>query len=200
VLWTSFGNLKVWFSQWEFTATSLGFGRLKKRDGTDDHLEEGSVMFFTGQKKRILNLDETDGSLDNTKGKRGGRLPLVFYAKDIAGGSPAASKSSYTPTLICGSNADGEATPPRFQLKSTAQSKTRTCFSIEFIARCKDVWETFGHNKRTLLPCTFGSNEKAGTNSVELEKCFKGSMLPLCPDIENVPGKRVIAKVDSSPG
>jgi len=37
VLWTSFGNLKVWFSQWEFAVTSLGFGRLKKPDGTEDH-------------------------------------------------------------------------------------------------------------------------------------------------------------------
>ena len=125
---------------------------------------------------------------------------MVFYSKDIAGGSTAASKSSYTPTIICGSNADGEALPPHFQLKSTAQSTTRTCFSIEFIARCKDVWGTFGHNKRTLLPCTFGLNEKAGMNSVELEKYFKGSILPLYPDIEDVPGKRVIAKVDSGPG
>ena len=107
----------------------------------------------------------------------------------IAGGSTAASKSSYTPTIICGSNADGEALPPHFQLKSTAQSTTRTRFSIEFVARCKDVWGTFAHNKRTLFPCTFGLNEKAGMNSVELEKYFKGSILPLYPDIEDVPGK-----------
>ena len=61
VLWTSHGNLKVWFDQWEHTAISLGFGRLKLPD--EDHLEEGSVIFFQGQKKRIVNLDETDGHL-----------------------------------------------------------------------------------------------------------------------------------------
>ena len=200
ILWTSYGNLNVWFTQWEHTVISLGFGRLKEPDGSEDDLEEGSVIFFEGQKKRILNLDETDGSLDNTKGKRGGRPPLVFYAKDISGGSTAASKSSYTPTIICGSNAAGEAIPPHFQLKSTAQSSARSCFSIEFIARCKDVWGTFGHSRRTLLPCTFGLNEKAGMNSVELDKYFKNSILPLYPDIEDIPGKRVIAKLDSGPG
>ena len=73
ILWTSYGNLKVWFAQWEHTVTSLGFGRLKLTDGSEDHLEEGAVVFYAGQKKRILNLDETDGSLDNAKGKRGGR-------------------------------------------------------------------------------------------------------------------------------
>lgn len=200
VLWTSYGNLKVWFAQWEHTVISLGFGRKKKTDGSEDDLEEGSVIFFDGQKKRILNLDEMDGSLDNTKGKRGGRPALVFYAKDISGGSTAASKSSYTPRIICGSNADGEAIPPHFQLKSTAQSTANTRFSIEFIARCKDVWGTFGHTRPTLLPCTFGLNEKAGMNGVELDKYFKGSILPLYPDIEDVTLKRVIAKVDSGPG
>jgi len=200
ILWTTYGNLKAWFTQWEHTVVSLGFGRLKMLDGTEDHLEEGSIIFFEGQKKRILNLDETDGSLDNTTGKRGGRPPLVFYAHDATGGSTAASKSSYSPTIICGSNAEGEAIPPHFQLKTLATSTGRERFSVEFIARCKDIWGVFGHKRRTLLPCTFGLNDKAGMNSVELDKYFKGSILPLYPDIEDVPLKRVIVKVDSGPG
>jgi len=200
ILWTSYANLKAWYDQWEHQLIALGFGRLKLTDGTEDHLEEGTVVFFDGQKKRILNLDETDGSLDNTKGKRGGRPPIVFYGKAISGGSTAASKSSYTPTITCGSNADGEAMPPHFQLKSTATASQRERLSLEFIARCKDVWGTFGNNVRKLLPCTYGLNEKAGMNSVELDKYFKGSILPLYPDIEDVPRKRVIAKLDSGPG
>ena len=71
---------------------SLGFGRLKLSAGSKDGLEEGSIIFHGGQKERIVNLDETDGNLDNTKGKRGGQPPLVFYGKDIAGSSTAASK------------------------------------------------------------------------------------------------------------
>jgi len=61
VLWTPCGNLKVWFDQWEHTATSLGFGRLKLPD--EDHLEDASVIFFPGQKKRIVNLDKTIGCI-----------------------------------------------------------------------------------------------------------------------------------------
>jgi len=118
VLWTSYGNLKAWFDQWEHTLISLGFGRLKALDGSEDDLEAGSVMFFDDQKKRIVNLDETDGSLDNTKGKRGGRPPLVFCGKDMAGGSTAASKTSYTPTIICGSNAEGGAFLHTFNLRA----------------------------------------------------------------------------------
>jgi len=200
ILWTSYANLKAWYDQWEHQVIDLGFGRLKLTDGTEDDLEEGTVVFFDGQKKRIVNLDETDGSLDNTKGKRGGRPPLVFYATDMFGGLTAASKSSYTLTIICGSNADGEALPPHFQLKSTAMASKRERFSVEFIARCKDVWGVFGHKKRTLLSCTFGLNEKASMNSVELDKYFKCAMLPLYPDIEDIPLKRVIVKLDSGPG
>jgi len=38
VLWTSYGNLKAWFDQWEHTLISLGFGRLKALDGREDDL------------------------------------------------------------------------------------------------------------------------------------------------------------------
>jgi len=126
---------------------------------------------------------------------------LWFYGVGMTSGSTAASKLGYSPTIICGSNAEGEAIPPYFQLKTLATSSKRERFSIEFIAKCKDDWGTFGRKKPTLLPCTFGLNNKAGMNSVELDKYFKGSMLPLYPNIEDVPPlKRVIAKLDSGPG
>ena len=41
--------------------------------------------------------------------------------------------------------------------------------------------------------------KRAGMNSVELEKHFNASILPLDPDIEDMPLKRVIAKLDSGP-
>jgi len=157
---------------------------LNLSDGSEDHLEEGAVVLYYDQKKRIVNFDETDGSLDNTQCKGGGgRPPLVFYARDMTGGATAASKSGYSPTIICGSDAEGEAIPPHSQLKTLAKSSHRECFSVEFIARCKDVCGVFGHKRRTLLPCTFGLKDKAGMNSIELDKYFKGSILPLCPNI-----------------
>jgi len=47
------------------------------------------------RKESSIRLDETDGSLDNTKGKRGGQPPMVFYGKDMTGGATAASKSEW---------------------------------------------------------------------------------------------------------
>jgi len=43
-------------------------------------------------------------------------------------------------------------------------------------------------------------NEKAGMNTVKLEKCFIKEILPLYPDVEDVAKKRVMIKVDSAPG
>ena len=43
-------------------------------------------------------------------------------------------------------------------------------------------------------------NEKGGMNSVELQKYIDKAILPLYPDIADVPTKRVICKVDSGPG
>jgi hypothetical protein len=44
-------------------------------------------------------------------------------------------------------------------------------------------------------------NERAGMNAVELDnKYIMNSILPLYPDIQDYPGKRVLLKLDSGPG
>ena len=80
--WTTYTNLNMWFNTWEEVLIELGFAGLK-REGEDF---EGSVVFFDEQKDIIIKLDETDGALDNTCGKRGGRPSFVFYLEDISGG------------------------------------------------------------------------------------------------------------------
>ena len=81
--WNTYMNLNMWFNKWEGVLIELGFARLK-REGEDC---EGSVVFFDGQKDRIINLDETDGALDNTCGQIGGRPSFVFYSEEISGGA-----------------------------------------------------------------------------------------------------------------
>jgi len=51
-----------------------------------------------------------------------------------------------------------------------------------------------------VLPTTFGLNEKGGMNALELDKHIKKAILPLHPDVADMPGKRVLLKVDSGPG
>jgi hypothetical protein len=117
VQWTTHYNLDVWFSTFKETLIDLGFGRKKEPEETT----EGEVVFFEGQCNRIINFDETDGSIDDTTGHRGGRPPIVFVAQDVSGGATAVNKSGYSSTIICGSTAAGEPLPPHFQLKISRQ-------------------------------------------------------------------------------
>jgi hypothetical protein len=196
VQWTTAYNLDAWFTTWKDLLIDLEFGR-KKEPGDK---VEGEVVFFDRQLHRIGNIDETDGSIDDTTGQRGGRPPMTFFAPDVAGGATAVNKSGYSSTIICGSNAAGQPFPPHFQLKSLAENAENQRLSIEWGANTKDMWAQFGRPHKRLFPCTFGMNEKAGMNAEELHKYLSNSILPLYPDIEDRPGKRVILKLDSGPG
>ena len=61
-------NLDAWYTTWKEMLVNLGFGceRLPNEKG------DGEVVFFPGQLRCIGNVDETDGSLDDTTGQRGG--------------------------------------------------------------------------------------------------------------------------------
>lgn len=197
IMWTTAYNLDVWFSTWKDTLIDLGFAREKE---ASDRNVEGELVFLSGQLQRIGNVDETDGSIDDTSGQRGGRPPMTFFAPDVSGGATAVNKSSYSTTIICGSTAAGEPYPPHFQLKTAAQTDEGQRLSVDWFANCKSVLAQHGFDTRRELPCTFGMNDKGGMNSVEFEKYIRGSILPLYPDIADTPGKRVIMKVDSGPG
>lgn len=200
LLWTTSYNLEVWFKTFKATMIDLGFARPLTDEEEEDGLIEGSLFFFDGMKDRIGNLDETDGSLDDTTGQRGGRPPMTFYSPEIRGGATAANKTGYSATVICGSTAAGDPFPPHFQLKTTAQTDAGQRLSVDWFVHTKNVVGKWGFRTRTTRPCTFGMNEKAGMNAVELEKYLKNSILPLYPDIQDFPGKRVVLKVDSGPG
>ena len=47
---------------------------------------------------------------------------------------------------------------------------------------------------------TVGMNKKGGVDEVEFRQCFLNSIEALFPDLDDVNGKRVMAKVDSGPG
>jgi len=197
VEWTTHYNLNLWFSTWKETLIELGFAREKTEEDTN---VEGEVVFLPGQKERILNVDETDGTLDDTKNQMGGRPPIVFTAPDVAGGSTSANKCGYKTTVICGSTAAGEPIPPHFQLKTDAKTNEGQRVSVEWFRYCPHIRGKFGHPQSKLFPVTFGMNEKGGMNAVELQKYMDVAIFPLFPDISDMPGKRVLMKVDSGPG
>ncbi len=43
-------------------------------------------------------------------------------------------------------------------------------------------------------------NEKGGMNDKEFERYINNTIIPLFPDMEDTPGKRILLKVDSGPG
>lgn len=197
VLWTTAYNLNVWFSTFKDLCVDLGFAREK---GPNEVNVEGELVFPPEQLRRILNVDETEGSIDDTTGKRGGRPSMTFHAPGVSGGATSVNKSGYSTTIICGSNAAGEPVPPHFQLKTLSQTNDRERISVDWFSYSKEVVAQFGHAAPKSFPCTFGMNERAGMNEVELEKYITNSILPLYPDIADSPGRRVILKVDSGPG
>ena len=58
----------------------------------------------------------------------------IFLSVDH--GLAAGTKSSYSPTIICGSNVKGDAIPPHFQRKTTAQSAEAQRINLDFVANC----------------------------------------------------------------
>jgi len=184
VEWTTHFNLNLWFDTWKTTLIELGFAREKT---VLDVEVEGELVFLPGQKERIVNVDETDGTLDDTSGQAGGRPPIVFTAPKVPSGSTSVNKSSYKTTLIFGSTAAGEPIPPHFQFKTAAKTNEGQRMSIDWFGLCPHVRGKFGHDAPKDFPVTFGMNEKGGMNSVELQKYMKTAMFPLCPDIADTP-------------
>jgi hypothetical protein len=90
--------------------------------------------------------------------------------------------------------------PPTLPIEVNGTNATGQRLSIQFIGNCKCVKGKFGYERERTLDCTFGMNEKACMNSKELHKCFLKAVLPLYPDIQDIPRKQVICKVDSGPG
>ncbi len=58
----------------------------------------------------------------------------------------------------------------------------------------------FGSSNTKQWPVTFGMNSKGGMDDDEYKKFILGSIIPLFPDFKDIPGKRVMIKVDSGPG
>lgn len=195
--WTTSFNSGVWFDTWKHSLIGLGFARVKGDTDTD---ASGEVVLFENQSFRIVNLDETDGSLDDTSGQRGGRPPMVFTRPDMPGGCTSVNKSGYSATIICGSNAAGEPLPLHFQLRTLAKTDEGEWISVDWFAKVPYVRARFSRKEIRNLPCTFGLNEKAGMNAIELHKYISKAILSLFPDVSDEPLKRVIIKLDSGPG
>ena len=192
ILWTTYKNLKVWFENWEKDLLDLGFA-LKD--------EEGNTYVPDEQLYNIGNIDETCLSLDGSKGNRGGRPEVVFFDPRFPQLGRGTSKCALTTTMICGSNAAGEAYPPHFQFQTSAKTDEQKKLRNEMLTYLPTIVGKFGCGEvREDWPITIGMNAKGGMDDEEFSKYVTNSLIPLYPNAADVPGKRVMLKVDSGPG
>ena len=116
VRWTTFTNISSWFDNWEWDLVELGFA---KRD------EDGTVRIPDELLIFILNFDETCLSLDGSNRNKGGRKTMTLHDPRLPFNGKQTNKDSLTATLVCGSNATGEALPPHFQFQTKATTDER---------------------------------------------------------------------------
>ena len=194
--WTTYKNLDMWFENWTKDLVQLGFATYVNPDDPND----STIHITDEQMTRIINFDETCCSLDGGSGTRGGRPVATFYNPNLPQLGIGTSKTALTTTLITGSSAAGEAIPPHFQFSTTATADDMQKLRTEIAMYSPDILCKFGRVDAEYLGISYGMNEKGGMDEVEFEKYVMNSIVPLYPDSDDVPGKRVMIKVDSGPG
>ncbi len=191
VRWTTYFNIKSWFDNWERDLLELGFAEVDS---------EGKTVIPMEQLEKIINIDETCLILDGSKCNRGGRPEITFYTPNLPNLGRATIKTSAATTMITGSTAAGEPIPPHFQFSTTAQSEDTQRVNIRMSTFFPKIIGKFGTDCEKEWPVTVAMNLKGGMDEREFRSYFLNSIVPLFPDAQDVPGKRVIMKVNSGPG
>jgi hypothetical protein len=189
--WTTFANISSWFDNWEFDLVELGFA-MRGIDGT--------VTIPDDQLPFILNFDEMCLSLDGSEGRRGGQPVVTLHDPRFPYAGKRTKKDGLTATLVCGSNAAGEALPPHFQFQTKATTDEGKRLRNEVFKYCPQVIGRFGMDSKRGWDVTYGSNTKGGMDDLKFKKYVRESLLQLYPHTRDRPGKRLLLKCDSGPG
>jgi hypothetical protein len=190
LLWTTPENLNNWFDEWGLFCVSKGFAT---------RTDQGEVIFSETQKRRIINIDETNLSLDGSDGGRGGRPACTITIKHCQRPGTAQNKVGLSSSLMCGSNAAGEAMPLHVMFSSKAEEENMAV-KLSWVAGLPTVSEQFGHDEVQTFPASVTVNEKGGTDARVLRQVLMHYMVTLFPDAADVDGKRVLIKIDGGPG
>ena len=189
--WTTWPNLFHWFENFKAFSVEFNFA------GVGDN---GELTFTEEQLRRIQNIDKTKLALNASKMHMGGRPAVLFYNPHLLIASRSVAKSSLACTGIFSSNAAGICVPPHFQLPTSAMAKEREKVRYNFLTHILDTQGKFGCMEERIWPCTIGTNKKGGMTDEEFEKSINNSIVPLYPDLKDMPGKRALLMVNSGPG
>ena len=161
--------------------------------------DQGEVIFSETQKRRIINIDETNLSLDGSDGGRGGRPACSITIKHCQRPGTAQNKAGLSSSLMCGSNAAGEAMPLHVMFSSKAEEENMAV-KLSWIDGLPSVSGMFGHDEVKTFPASVTVNEKGGTDARVLRQVLMHYVVTLFPDAADVDGKRILIKIDGGPG
>ena len=141
-------------------------------------------------------------STDGTSKLDGGHPSTSYSSTDnsLPKSVQATNKSGYSATFIGGSTVAGDPLPPHFQLKITATTDGGNRINAHFNNEIPHVRGQWVFGKVVERGCTANCNLKSGMDSVKFSKYLQQEIMPLYPDSQDIPGKRVILIVDSVPG
>jgi len=191
IMWTTHANLSDWFDAWEVFCVSQGFATKNSN---------GEVLFTEEQMRRIINVDETNFSLDGSDGGRGGRPANTITISNAARPGTGQNKSSISSSLMLGSNSAGESMPIHIMFASKAKEEQNYQINPEWILGIPRVRGIFGHEEEKSFPATVTVNPKGGTDSRVLMQYLNSVMATLFPNASDTPGRRVLFKIDGGPG
>jgi hypothetical protein len=138
--WLTYDNQNLNHISFEQTVVSLGFGCWPSSD--DERKEHGNVILFSGQARRICQLDEMGFSANGSKNGMGGRpSSLMSNATAPDAGTPV-NKSSAKTSWLLGVNFADEALPP---LAIFAMSAINPKFRGHYLRNMHQVEGIFGY-------------------------------------------------------
>ncbi len=190
-MWTTHTNLNDWFDAWEDFRLSRGFA--SKND-------LGETIFEEVQMRRIVNVDETNFSLDGSEGGHGGHPANIIMISNAARPGTGQSKSSMSSSLMLGSNAARESMPVHIMYASKAKDEANYQINPEWILGIPWVMGMFGHEEEESFPTTISVNPKGGTYARVLEQYLRHMLETLYPDASDTPSRHVLFKIDGGPG
>lgn len=199
VQWMTSRTLTKYFINWEKEMVKLGFARMPLNER--EKAEKGHVVFYDGQLRRYVNVDEMrlDLSGGASKDSIGGRPAMVPTDRSQTGRTGIPSEhSSQSVTLLMGIVGD-EAMPYLCIIPTAAKPENRRLHARNY-AGFRYVTGQFGHETQQYFLPEMAASPK-GSMTTDIWKTFMLKMVDyLWPDVQDVPGKRVIIRADSGPG
>ena len=101
--WTMFQNINLWFDNWELFLVAHGFGKIN---------DKGELALEDFAASHIINMDATFILLYGSNGNQGGWPSVTFYDKRFLQLGKAMLMLALMTTMINGSNAVGNHSPP----------------------------------------------------------------------------------------